>query len=527
MRLSFFCIQFFVYFAVFGQQQVSLVERIDSLSLKKHLQYLAGDPCEGRGTGQIGYEKAVSYVVEQIKLNGVSPLAISQYDGENTTGYQQKVPLVERKVNRINLMLGQQNLTYGTDFVALRRFNEPSITDEQAVFIGFGIKNQSFDDLNKHNLTNKVVIFYAETPTHWRKKLAKQINNLFNQKEDWDLRVRLANIWAKNPKAVFIVANQSFNLKELGRGFRWSDMQLQQTALEINTQPIIPTIILTETKANEWFKDAKVKPAKMLEALSKKGQTVAQPLPLTCKLDLNQTNRSFTADNVLAYLPGKDTIAELLVISAHLDHLGKDEKGVIYYGADDDGTGSAGLIGLLEVLAPIYQNPLTQPKRGILLLWVTAEEKGLLGSKFYTQFPVLPLSKTIANLNIDMIGRIDDTYKTDPNYIYLIGSDKLSTDLHNISIAANEQSVKLKLDYRYNSETDPNRYYYRSDHYNFVVNGIPAIFYFSGIHADYHQPSDTEEKILYTRMRNVLGLVIETAYQLVNRPARILVDKTD
>jgi Zn-dependent M28 family amino/carboxypeptidase len=157
---------------------------------------------------------------------------------------------------------------------------------------------------------------------------------------------------------------------------------------------------------------------------------------------------------------------------------------------------------------------------------VSGEEKGLLGSKYYTDHPIYPLENTVANLNIDMIGRIGD-FHTDPNYVYLIGSDMLSTELHNISEAVNEEYVGLDLDYTFNKEDDPNRYYYRSDHYNFAKNNIPVIFYFNGIHEDYHKVTDTVEKIDFKKIETITRLVFLTAWQLANRDERIVVDKKE
>ena len=166
------------------------------------------------------------------------------------------------------------------------------------------------------------------------------------------------------------------------------------------------------------------------------------------------------------------------------------------------------------------------PKRSILFLHVTGEEKGLLGSRYYTDVaPIFPLANTVCNLNIDMIGRIDDRHKTDTNYLYLIGSDKLSTELHTISETINKKYIDINIDYKYNDINDPNRFYYRSDHYNFAKNNVPVIFYFNGTHADYHQPSDTPDKINYELLENRTRLIFHTAWEVANREKRILADK--
>jgi Zn-dependent M28 family amino/carboxypeptidase len=161
----------------------------------------------------------------------------------------------------------------------------------------------------------------------------------------------------------------------------------------------------------------------------------------------------------------------------------------------------------------------------VLVMPVTGEEKGLLGSRYYSEEPVFPLENTVANLNIDMIGRVDSAHRESGPYVYVIGSDRLSSDLHAINEQANTY-VGLDLDYRFNAADDPNKFYYRSDHYNFARKGVPAIFYFSGVHPDYHTPADTVDKIRFDLVHKRALLVFHTAWELANRPERIVVDKS-
>ncbi len=231
-------------------------------------------------------------------------------------------------------------------------------------------------------------------------------------------------------------------------------------------------------------------------------------------------------ENVVAFLKGSEKPEEILVISSHYDHVGVDDAGNIYNGADDDGSGTVGILEIAEAFVKASKDGYT-PKRSILFLNVTGEEKGLVGSKFYTDEPIFPLENTVANLNIDMIGRIDPQHEGNDNYVYLIGSDKLSTDLHNLSESVNERYINMDLDYKYNDENDPNRFYYRSDHYNFAKHNIPIIFYFNGTHADYHKPTDTPEKIEYDLLAKRARLVFLTAWEIANRDARLVVDKAE
>ncbi|PCH53637.1 MAG: peptidase M28 [Flavobacteriaceae bacterium] len=229
------------------------------------------------------------------------------------------------------------------------------------------------------------------------------------------------------------------------------------------------------------------------------------------------------SENVVAFIKGSEKPDEIIVISAHYDHLGiNGDK--IYYGADDDGSGTVAILEIAEAFqkAVLVGNG---PKRSILFLHVTGEEKGLLGSKYYTNFPIFPLKNTVTDLNIDMIGRVDEAHTNSPNFVYLIGSDKLSTELHDLSEEINARFTKLNLDYTFNDENDPNRFYYRSDHYNFAKNNIPIIFYFNGTHEDYHKPTDTPDKINYEILAKRAQLIFYTAWEIANREHRIEVDK--
>ena len=243
------------------------------------------------------------------------------------------------------------------------------------------------------------------------------------------------------------------------------------------------------------------------------------------------------SENVIAIIEGTEKPDEYLILTAHLDHVGYGRTGSrlrksyvgeikdrIHNGADDDGSGTVAMLEIAQAFKQASKKG-KGPKRSIIFLHVTGEEKGLLGSAYYSDNPIYPLSKTVANLNLDMIGRIDPTRKGDKReYIYIIGSDHDSQDLHNISEQTNLQTVNIDLDYRYNAKDDPQRFYYRSDHYNFAKKGIPIIFYFSGTHEDYHLPSDTPDKINYDLLELRSKLIFYTAWNIANRDQRVIVD---
>nr|WP_317632171.1 M28 family metallopeptidase [uncultured Flavobacterium sp.] len=230
------------------------------------------------------------------------------------------------------------------------------------------------------------------------------------------------------------------------------------------------------------------------------------------------------SENIWTYIEGTTHKDEVIVISAHYDHVGY-KGSEIYNGADDNGSGTVGLLEIAQAFNKAKADG-NGPKRSILILHLTGEEYGLHGSRFYSDNPLFPLKNTVANINIDMIGRRDTKYEnTTEDYIYVVGSDRLSTELHQINEEMNEKHVNLKLDYKYNALNDPEQIYYRSDHYNFAKHGIPSIFYYNGGHKDYHQPGDTPDKINYELLAKRAKLAFATAWELANRENRIIADK--
>ncbi len=229
------------------------------------------------------------------------------------------------------------------------------------------------------------------------------------------------------------------------------------------------------------------------------------------------------SENVVAFIKGSEKPDEILVLSAHLDHVGTKD-GEIYNGADDDGSGTVAVLEMAKAFQKAVKDGY-RPKRSILFLHVTAEEIGLVGSRYYTENPIFPLENTVADLNTDMIGRRGYGKEDNDNYVYVIGSDKLSTELHELNEEVNRKYLNMELDYTYNDENDPNRFYYRSDHYNFAKKNIPIIFYFNGVHDDYHQATDTPDKIDYDLMAKRTKLIFLTAWEIANRENRIVADK--
>lgn len=236
--------------------------------------------------------------------------------------------------------------------------------------------------------------------------------------------------------------------------------------------------------------------------------------------------KTLKTENVLGYLEGSEKKDEVIVITAHYDHIGKKTKGqgdLINNGADDDGSGTVSVMQLAKVFAQAKKDG-NGPRRSILFMTVAGEEQGLLGSEYYSDHPVFPLDKTVVDLNIDMIGRRDAEHKDSAHYVYVIGSDKLSTELHALSESVNKTYTNLAFDYTYNDQNHPTQLYYRSDHWNFAKKNIPIIFYFDGIHEDYHKPSDQVERIEFDLLTKRAQCVFYTAWEIANRDKRIIPD---
>jgi Zn-dependent M28 family amino/carboxypeptidase len=230
-----------------------------------------------------------------------------------------------------------------------------------------------------------------------------------------------------------------------------------------------------------------------------------------------------SSENIWAFIEGSEKPDEVIVVSAHYDHVGV-KNGDVYNGADDDGSGTVALLEIAQAFE-IAKKEGHGPKRSILFFHATGEEHGLLGSSYYSEHPLFPFENTITDINIDMIGRRDVEHANTNNYVYLIGADRLSSDLDAICTLANAKYTKMDIDYKYNDLADPNHFYERSDHYNFAKHAIPSVFIFNGVHADYHKKTDTPDKIEYDALAKRAQLAFTIAWDLANRENRPVVDK--
>ena len=477
-------------------------ETITSAELKDALYTYASDDFQGRETGEPGQKKAVEYLKKHYVALGI-PSPIAEDD------YFQEVPLTKQGTPEVTMSVNSKEFKAIDNYVPFGAAENGVLNTDEIVYAGYGIETDAFSSYDNIDVKGKVVLIKSGEP---KKEDGNYVVSGSSQGTKWSNRqqygAKQGVALSKGAKALLIYDAQIYpRVQQMGRSS--GRISLKEKKKET---PQMYFFFINETLAKTALGSIDTED---------KAQTIKMPF----SMNYVGKSKDISSENVLAFMKGSEKPDEILVISAHLDHEGvKDGK--IYNGADDDGSGTVAILEIAEAFKAAADNGQT-PKRSILFLHVTGEEKGLLGSRYYADMdPIFPLKNTVANLNIDMIGRSDPKRKKETkNYVYLIGSDKLSTELHNLSEEVNKKYANIDLDYTYNDENDPNRFYYRSDHYNFAKNDIPVIFYFNGTHADYHQPSDTPDKIEYDLLENRARLVFYTAWEIANRENRIVVDK--
>jgi hypothetical protein len=489
-------------------------ESITADELKEHLQILASDAFEGRETGKPGQKKAAQYIADYYAALGVNPV--------NNGSWFQQYPLKKESFTASYATAGSKRYGFIKDFYFFGS-EQTELKAAELVFAGYGIDAKKYNDYKRIDVKDKIVVCLMGEPIN--KKGNKILTGSLESSEwgdDWELKARAAS--ERGAKGIlFINMQYDAYMKRVSYWLEQAPMRLDRPEAPEADYVKIPMIFVSPAMANDLLM-ATGKTAEALEQrIVKKGKTCSVSTGTDLVFHMEPNTEKLTAENVLCYIEGTDPLLkeELVVISAHYDHIGI-VNGQINNGADDDGSGTVTTLELAEAFTAAKKEGFGT-KRSILILNVSGEEKGLLGSEWYSDNPVFPLSQTVCNLNIDMIGRKDDAHDN-ANYVYLIGSDKLSTDLHKISESCNSSYTQLKLDYTYNDPKDPNRFYYRSDHYNFAKHGIPVIFYFSGVHADYHKPGDDTEKIMFDKMSVIAKLVFYTACEVANREERLKVD---
>ncbi len=497
-------------------KEVTLEER----QMKVHLSILASDGFEGRETGEPGQRRAAQYLEAYYASLGFEPC--------NNGSFFQNVPLVNTQIRGGEMIVLEDTLQLVEDVLVYPGLDLTEWEVEKLTFVGYGIQSKQWNDYKKYK-GGGVVMFLDGEPNDGS---GSSLLTKGGEASEWANGLQRKREVAQNlgAEAVIVLLEDEVYDVRKSRMKRW--MLRKSTAIDREKDgegTNLPTFFVRGSVANSWLVDGEVSSLAEYNqrVVEKKKPSKAVALAPEWSASIDQVKGSYTAANVMAFLEGEDPELknELVVITSHYDHVGITD-GEVYNGADDDGSGTVTVMELARQFLELSKQGL-RTRRSILFMNVVGEEKGLLGSEYYADHPVFPLENTVTNLNIDMIGRTDSEHSEDPRYVYLIGSDKLSSDLHNISEHCNDSFTKLDLDYTFNAPDDPNRFYYRSDHYNFAKNNIPVIFYFTGVHEDYHKPGDDVDKIMFSKMAEIGKLVFHTAWEVANAEQRIVVDKVN
>ena len=477
--------------------------------LRQHLTILASDEFQGRETGTPGNDMASAYIAEELKRIGVEPV-----QGDS---YFQKVDFQWINWEDISINIGENRYRHLWDFLSFpdRNMELGDLETDEVVFLGYGIEDEKYSDYKKYDLQGKVIMINEGEPIN---EEGNFILSGGKETSEWteipDKKLELS--YEKGVKAVLIIT------KDIQKMLGENRKKLLSPTVVIGGQreamaKMANSCYISTNIAKDLIGGNGKKILKARKRISKKGKSKKVKLKTNLRLTQKISDYKLAGNNVLAYIEGTDKKDEIMIVSAHYDHVGM-KADEVYNGADDNGSGTTAVLSLVEAFSKAKAEG-NGPRRSMLFMWLTGEEKGLLGSEYYVNFPVFALEKTICDINIDMVGRVDEKYTENPNYIYVIGSDRISTDLHDVNEEMNKKYTQLTLDYTYNSEQDPNRFYYRSDHYNFAKNGIPSIFFFNGVHADYHKLTDTVEKINFDKMENITKHIFHLAWKIANQDA--------
>ena len=504
LPLLVFCLQAFAQ----NEDAVKYASVITGNGLKKHLTVIASDEMQGRETGTDGQRKAAAYIEEQFKKIGLKIPA-------GMAGYQQFYPLYQDSMISSKIKIGDSDLVYSTDYIIPAFTNEKGIfKSDKIIFAGYGIEDSAYSDYTDLNVKGKTVIIVLGEP----RQDGKFIITRTNRGSDWSfigLAKKLTLAAKKGATGVLIInpVQETFNPQAVENSRKTSVFfPANKKDSTLNYALVSHAFIKKLMGPGNDSLFAHIKRSGLLP----KNYSFEKSEKIEFNYDEYRT--TIYASNVLGIIEGTDKKNEYVFLTGHYDHLGL-HNGKIYYGADDDGSGTVGVLQMAEAFAKAKAEG-KGPRRTIVFMTVSGEEKGLWGSKFYSDHPIYPLDKTSVDLNTDMVGRIDTERKKEDtlNYIYVVGHDKLSSDLPVINEAINKKYSNLTLDYKFDDPADKERIYFRSDHYNFARKGVPVLFFYDGmLKGDYHRPTDTIDKINWPLYESRVRLIFHTAWEIANR----------
>lgn len=478
-------------------------------NLKKHLTIIAGPEMEGRETGTEGQRKAAAYIESQFKAMGLK-------SAPALNGYQQLYPLYQDSLLTSKLSGGGSDAVFGTDFITPLNANENgSFKGKKLIFIGYGIDDKAYSDYTNANVKGKVVVFIMGEP----KKDGKFVISGTNRISEWTFpgtAKKLATAAAKGAIGALVINPQqeTFNQRTVDNSKKTGVYFPRAAEGKTINYALISHAYARMLFGNKFAVDTIIARARRSEVTQINGVEKKYKT----NFSFSKYRNTINASNVVGVVEGTDKKDEYVFVTGHYDHLGMRD-GKIYYGADDDGSGTVGVMLMAEAFAKAAAEG-KGPRRTMVFMTVSGEEKGLWGSEYYSDHPFYPLEKTTVDLNIDMVGRVDTERKTADslNYVYVIGHDKLSSDLPIINEGMNNKYTQLVLDYKFDDPNDQNRIYFRSDHYNFARKGVPILFFYDGmLKADYHKPTDTVDKINWDLYEKRVKMIFHTAWEMANR----------
>lgn len=483
-------------------------------TIQQYVYTLAADSMQGRETTYPGQKKAARYLARHLKQFGLLPI-------DSTGNYLQEIPMTRTYLTDSlqASVIGSDttSLGYKTDFIMRPgRITKDTTFTAPVVFCGYGIQSDKYGikDYDSVDVEDKWALVISGEPQ------STDPLSIFDGEEASSWSGLYTKVWAARQAGALGVIVAGNQLEQTRGDSTHSFMHaLEENMRELDT-PVISLretpkqnksfiIYVDDSTANQLVRSTGHTLLDYQRRIEKHLKSVATLLPEQFYLNLRVRIEPARAENVVGVLPGRDQRLEqrYVVVSAHYDHLGVRNDSIIYNGADDNASGTSAVLSV----AKAFNADKIKPKRSILILFVSGEEKGLLGSTYFVNHAPVPLEQISADINLDMIGR------NAPDSLYVIGSNMLSADLDTLTRNAANDVPGLYLDYAFNSRNEPYRYYFRSDQYNFAKIDIPVVFFFAGTHEDYHKPTDTPDKLNYVKISKVARL----AYLIVRGTANL------
>lgn len=493
--------------------------------LATHVSALAHDSLEGRATGSPGELKAARYVAGQFRRLGLCPVD----SGPGPDAYFQPYTIHQRGWGPVFLRTNRRQYRLYQDFYVNGLPNAPAPETLPVAFGGYGIDADTYADYTRLDVRGKAVVLWEGEPRdrvgRYRLSGTDQPSRWSDDAYAWQRKVKAAR--QRGARCVLIISSArraAFGTEMQRR--RVLSQRINKAGLEpVDEKPgEVAAYVISDSLAADVLGVSVRQLTRWQRQADAQGRSPAQSVASVLTLQSARQDFPLHTRNVLGWIRGSEHPEEVLVLSAHLDHLGKTAAGVVFNGADDDASGVAGVLAIAGAFAEAQKGG-HSPRRSVLFALFSGEETGLWGSQYYVTHPCWSLPQTVCDLNIDMIGRADSAHMEGIPSVYTLGSDRLSAELRQVSDeAANQQGGRLTLDYRFDHD-DPQSFFTRSDHYSFARFNVPVIHYFTGLHPDYHQPTDDAERLCYDRQAIVVQLILQTAWTVTNKPERIHVDK--